>query len=783
MKPLSVGLLALCILFPAVASAQIIVVGPPGRPIPPRRPIPPTPSHPQYSIREVNLNATVREQAAQVQISQIFKNTGSSTIEATFLFPVPDEAAISGLTLLVDGKELTGKLMKKEEARRIYEDIVRSSRDPALLEYMGQGVYQTSVFPIPANAERTVEIRYTQLLKKDNNLVDMLLPVGAAKNSPRPVETFNVNVRIESATPIKTVYSPTHPVEVQRPDDKHAVCKLTLRNVTSPGDLRLMYGAEAGLVGMNIVSYRPKADEPGYFLLLADPEVKAEGAKAVDKTVVFVIDRSGSMSGEKFKQAKEALKFLVQRLQPGDMFNIVVYDSNVESFRPELQRADKATIDAALGFAEGLYPGGSTNIDGALKTTFAMLTDSSRPNYVLFLTDGLPTVGERNEMKIAANAKEGNKVNARMFNFGVGYDVNSRLLDRLSRDHRGTSAYVQPEENIETHVATLYNKIGSPLLTDLAIKFEYDTPPAATAGDPISRMYPRQLPDLFHGEQLVLVGRYSQAGPIKVTLTGKLAGEQKTFTATTTLVGDSKDETQGFVEKLWATRRIGEIIDELDLKGQNEELVNELVQLSIRHGILTPYTSFLADENVPLADRGNVIRAGESAQSSLSETHGRFGFEQRRAKNEMQQSRQLGLSRRSGGFGGGGLGGGLRSEQIDSLDAKAARPTPTSADSRSGPAKADESKAVQGEVGETDKETVLNIGQKSFFKKNNQWRDSTVTEEQEKKAIRIKQFSKEYFDLAAEHGGELAKYIAFNEPVLVNLAGKTYQIDPPDEEK
>ncbi len=743
MKPFAFCLLACVLAFPGIVQGQIIIIDPPGRPFPrPRPPFIPVPS--EFIIKEVNLQAGVQDQSAKVQISQVFKNTGGATLEATFMFPVPDEAQISGLTLMVDGKELAGRLLKKEDARRIYEDIVRRRRDPALLEYIGQGLFQTSVFPIPPNAERTVEIRYAQLLRKDNGLVDLLLPIGTAKHANRPVEMVNVNVRVESGQPIKTIYSPTHTMEIARPDDKHAVCKLTLKNVTSPGDLRLMYGTEAGLVGMNLISYRPKKDEPGYFLLLAEPEVKTAQSKTIEKTMVFVVDRSGSMAGEKFKQAQDALKYLVNRLSPTDLFNIVAYDSNVESFRPELQKGDPTTIKAALGFIDGLFAGGSTNIDGALTTALAMLKDSSRPNYVLFLTDGLPTVGERNEMKIAANAKEGNKVKARMFNFGVGYDVNSRLLDRLSRDHRGLSVYVRPEENIEAHVSSLYNKIGSPLLTDVAIKFDLSPTPAAGTAEPISRTYPRELPDLFHGEQLVWVGRYNHPGDATVTMTGSLAGEKKTFTLSTKFADETKDETNGFVEKLWATRRIGEIIDELDLKGQNQELVDELVKLSIQHGIMTPYTSFLADENVNLAQSSsNVSRARANAEKDLGQLSGRSGFAQRAIKGQLQN------------------------ERIPQAPAEFRK--------RSAP-------ALGGDAKEAETiDVVKNVGQKTFFRKNKQWRDSTVTEEQEKQAIRVRQFSQEYFDLAVKHGGTLAKYIAFQEPVLVNLEGKTYQIDPADD--
>ncbi len=714
-------------------SLQIIV--PPKPTIPWPRSIPPL-----YKVESVTVNSNIRDQIAKVQISQVFQNTGSSTLEARLLFPMPEDAAISGLTLIVDGKELTGQLLKNTDARRIYESIVRRRRDPALLEYMGQGLFQTNVFPVPPLARRTVEMRYSQLLQKENGLIDLLLPIGTNKHSCKPIETLNVNIRIKSSKPIKTVYSPTHEIDINRSDDRHAVCKLSLKNVVGPDDLRLFYGSKDGIVGMNVISYRPKKNEDGYFLLLASPEVKQLADSQVEKTVVFVVDRSGSMNGKKIEQTREAVNFLINQLQPRDSFNIVTYDTEVASFRQKLQKTDETTIQAALRFVDELFVGGGTNIDGALTAALNMPGESGRPSYVLFLTDGLPTVGERNELKIATNAKQANKYRARLFNFGVGFDVNSRLLDRLSRDHRGQSIYVRPNEDIEVHVSKLYRRIGLPLLTDLSVRFGFDNPRPEGADSGISRTYPQQLTDLFCGEQLVWVGRYRQPGHVKVTLSGSVANKRQSFNCPATLVKTSHNESNGFVEKLWATRRIGAIIDELDLRGHNKELIDELVRLSIRHGIITPYTSFLADENVRLTARDNVSRAEEFVARELDAVVGRRGFAQRALKSRLQNAARAGV----------GMTGSLVDEEFEY---------------------ADDYKKVE--------RTVRSIGQKTFFRKNQQWRDSTVTPEQEKEVIRVALFSKQYFDLAASHDGKLAKYLVFNDAILVNLGGTTYQIDPP----
>lgn len=750
---------------PGGAPAQILLVDQSERRLLP--PHHPRPILSDYRIKTVETQVAIVDQSAKIQMSQVFQNTGSTTLEAVFAFPLPDDAAVSGVTLLVDGKELAGKLLKKEEARRIYEDIVRRRRDPALLEYLGQGLYQTSVFPIPAQAERTVEIRYTQLLKKDSGLVDLRLPIGTTKHSNKPVDKFDLTVRLQTHDQIKTVYSPSHQVEISRPDNTHAVCRLSLTNSYTPDDFRLLFGTVNGLVGMNLISFRPNETEEGYFLLLASPEVQAAQAAAIDRTMLFVFDKSGSMSGKKIEQAREALKFLIQQLRPGDTFNIVTYDSNVEAFRPELQRADEATVKAALGYAEGLYPGGSTNIDGALQTSLKLLTDPKRPSYVIFLTDGRPTVGEVHEQKIAANAKPLNQVNARLHAFGVGYDVNSRLLDRLAADHRGQSVYVKPNESIETHIAALYQKIGAPILTDLSVAIDISPPPHGVSS-PISRTYPRQLTDLYQGEQLVYVGRYRVPGDVRISLVGRQGTETKTFQGTGSFVSRSIDDSNAFVEKLWATRRIGEIIDELDLKGPNQELIDELVMLSTKHGILTPYTSFLADEGVSLTNlRSNAARAGDVSRRELAQESGRAGVAQRSFKGGLQRATNApaGAAGLGGGVGMSGMSGSLPEAMRKKLDQNRGR----------GAIVHD----AEGNVSVA--EQVRNVGQKTFYFKEKRWQDADVTAEQARQARRVTQFSAEYFELANAHGGQLAKYLAFDEPLLVNLAGETYQIDPPTE--
>jgi Ca-activated chloride channel family protein len=731
------------------------------RPIPrPPQVVPRAPS--SYKIDAIEVNAKLDDQIARVQVSQSFENTGSVPMEVCFMFPLPYDGAIDQLTLLVDGKEFQAKLLSKEEARRRYEEIVRKNRDPALLEWVGTGMFQTSVFPIPAGAKRTVSLKYSQLLRKNYGLTDFIFPLSTAKYTSEPIDKLSVRLTIESSAPIKNVYSATHSVDIERPDKKHAVVKYEAKKIVPGEDFRLFYDTGNENVGASVISYRPlpKDDDKsresgtnGYFLLLASPEVKAADEKPVAKTVIFVVDRSGSMSGEKIEQAKGAAKFVLNNLHEGDLFNIVAYDSEISTFRPELEKFNDETRAAAIGFVDGLYAGGGTDIDGALKRALGMLKDDKQPTYVLFLTDGLPTVGETGEAAIVKHSEEGNDVRARIFAFGVGYDVNSRLLDKLARANFGLSQYVRPNEDIEATVSALYRKIGAPVMTDVTMTVDVEGASAATPT--VNRVYPKGEFDLFAGDQLVLVGRYRASGKAKVKLKGKIGDDKKTFDFPADLVEKSGDDTNAFVAKLWATRRVGDLIDELDLKGRNEELVKELVSLATEHGILTPYTSFLADETSDVRDLARNSRRALEQSEALADASGRFAFEQRGAKLALQSASQAPAAASSGPsagedfFAGGRGGGGFFGGNVFYYDAKK------------------EKKAVAA--------NCRQIGRKTFFERGNRLVDSTVSAEQEKSAKKIERYSREYFDLVERYGKHVAQYLALDEPVVINLGDETYE--------
>ena len=735
-----------------------------------------------YEVSSLNIETRIRDQVAEVQVAQTFHNPGSFQLESEYLFPLPEDGGIQNMVLLVDGKELTGTLLPRDEARRIYEEIVRTKRDPALLEYMGQGLVRTSVFPIPPGADRTVTFRYTQLCKRDRDVVEFGYPFTAQKYTRKPIQKLDLNVRLESKESIKSVYSPMA-VEIQRAGDHEAVVRASQRDVIPAGDFQLVYTLAQGAVGASVLSYRPSAGEDGFALVLASPEVPKPNGELPSKTVVFVLDRSGSMTGAKIEQARNALKFVLENLREGDTFNILTYDDRVETYQPELQRYSSETRSAALRYVENIRPGGSTNIDEALRTALGQVQDRTRPSYILFLTDGLPTAGETNEAAIAEHVKTGNANHARLFVFGVGNDVNARLLDRLSGGNSGTSEYVRPEENIEAKVSSFFRKLTSPVLSDIRVTLE---------GVDVNRSYPRDLPDLFEGGQIVWVGRYRDAKTTRLVLEGKVGTEYRRYEFPVTLAREGDGGSYKFVETLWAMRRVGYLIDQIDLHGQNKELTDELVELSKTYGILTPYTSFLADERVNLNLRADLGRRANEQLSQLHEAQGQSGVAQRAAKGRMMNAdrlasnseyyvsearRQAAVAPVQPSAAAGAFGGAVRAAAPNAAGLSLA-----TGDAGLGAKPAANAVAVYAEDGQGRiqvADNVRRVGGKTFFKRGERWVDSTVTAEQEKNAQTLEQFSDGYFELARKQTAELNQYLTFEEPVTVNLGSQTFKIDRP----
>lgn len=586
---LSLFLLLLLVL-PAGARAQGLILP---------RPLPNLPRLPALSVKRHHIQVTLEAGTARTEVEQVFVNPTHRVLEGTYIFPLPEDAAVSQFKMTIDKEPVEGKVLDREEARRIYEDYVRRTIDPALLEYVGRGAFEARVFPIPAHGEKQIQLTYSQVVPFTAGVYQYRYPI--AKNADASVpEQVVVSATIHSPQPIKAVYSPSYDVAVTRPDDHTARVSAEGDSSGEAKDFLLYYTVSEKEFGLNLLAHR-RGEQDGYFLMMLSPQRQVQREQIAAKDILFVFDTSGSMSGKKIEQAKQALRFALEHLNPRDRFNIIRFHSDVLPFRKLLVDASPAALHAAEEFVNGFEAAGGTDIDDALATAFESIpkvrlaSNEERPTMVVFMTDGEPTVGETSLEKIVANVDQENHRRARIFVFGVGDDVNTLLLDRLARDGDGVAEYVRPNEDLELKVSAFTSKIANPVLSDLKLD---------VSGAKITDVVPRKLPDLFAGSQLLIFGRYKGAGPATVRLTGQIGGQERTFTYPVAF--PEMDRDNSFIPRLWASRKIGTLLEEIRLHGENAELKDEVVRLSKEFGIPTPYTSILVEDPRELQRRAGI---------------------------------------------------------------------------------------------------------------------------------------------------------------------------------
>lgn len=559
----------------------------------------------QVTVERYQVDALVERMIATVQITEVLHNSGGRVAEGVYLFPLPADASASSLTLEIDGEVVEGELYAAGEARSIYTEIVRSVRDPALLEWVESGLFRISVFPILPGESRTVQLRYEQPVGLQNGLNTLAIPLKAYATGASTPEQMLINVELADQYGLRTLYSPSHDVAVERKGDTGALIGFEGRGAASQSEFTLYWGTDEQSIGINLISYKP-TDEDGYLLAMLAPSLDAATDEIVARDLVIVLDVSGSMQGDKITQARAAVAYVVSQLNPGDRFNLITFSTGVKIWQRTLQEVDEANIAEASEWIGSIRATGSTDINRALLEAIAQLAggDSERPAYVLFMTDGLPTQGETAIGNIVDNALDATPIgrSLRLFTFGVGYDVNTDLLGTLSSDLGGRSTYVKPDQSIDEVVGDFYTQIGKPVLANVHLDFGDATV--------VDELYPSPLPDLFAGEQVLVVGRYRAGGFQTITLSGEVNGRTHTYVFPGQELAESGGEPA--VARLWATRKMGVLLDQVRREGASQELVDAVVELSLAYGIVSPFTSYLVLEP----------DANESAQTGANATTG-----------------------------------------------------------------------------------------------------------------------------------------------------------------
>ena len=689
-----------------------------------------------------HIEGIVIDQAAELNYRITFHNPTDRRLEGVLMVPIPADTVLSGFSMTVGGKTTKGELLESSQAATIYEGIVRQARDPGLLELVGERMLRARVFPIEARGDIVAELKLTQALPQSGGLVSLRLPMRSARFAS--VEAGHSSARIELRTTrsLRTLFAPNAGVHIERHGEREAIVRYE-EGVEGPQDLALMFSMQADPLSAGVLAYR-ESGEDGSFMLTLSPKVQPV-SQSLPKDIVFVVDRSGSMGDDgKMDQAKKALQYCVGRLGVNDRFGLVDFATESNSLESSLLPATPENKSRAQRYIGSLEAAGGTNIEAALLEGLRLLEHSDgRMPMMFFLTDGLPTIGQTDVNALIAEVSKANtKAKVRLFNFGVGSDVNTLLLDKLADGGRGARDYVAPGEDIETKVSSLYQKVARPALTDVKVEWR---------GVETNQVYPRPVPDLFHGSELTLYGRYKAAGRGALIVTAKAGEHDVRFEYPVELPGEQTQNS--FLPRLWASQKVAHELDALRLSNRpaDPEAVASIVKLAKKYGIVTPYTSFLVTEEG--ADNHVSMRRASRGFSDM--TRGAF----------------------TSGFGGSGAGS-LRA-QSDSTMLQSMMNSPASAGAAALSGSALKARAELKATGVATVDTRT-IGDKTFYLRAKTWTDADaeLDEALNRTPVAITARSAEYFALLAKHP-TLWRWLALGENVTVMWRGIIYKISAP----
>jgi Ca-activated chloride channel family protein len=594
-------------LFTAAATGQTLVTPPSAGPVtssrawaPPPRVVVPQIGRVAGSASALDLTGIrsrieIRDAVAETTMELSLFNRSGANQEAVLLIPVPPGATVTGFTFEGAASEPTAKVLTREEARHEYDAIVARERDPALLEWAGWNLVRSSVFPVPPSGTQRVRVIWEELLVPIGDRIDYVLPRSDMQRGP----AWSIEIAVRSTVPLGAVYSPTHELRTTHRDAHSAALVATDRGAAATGALRLSV-VRSAVPSATVLTYPDPLIGGGYFLLLAAAP-QEQGASAMPRDLVLVLDRSGSMSGAPLEQAKAAALRVVESMRDGERINVIDFSNGVSRFAAQPRVLDPNVRSEVSRYLAALRPGGGTNIHDALLEALRQESAPGALPLCLFLTDGLPTIGKTVEREIRSMAEAANGNHRRIFTVGIGPDVNVPLLDRVADASRAIATYVTPGDDLSAKVGDIADRLVGPVVADLVLTSEEL---GAAASGRIAETLPAGLPDLFRGSTLVVLGQYRGDAPFALTVTGTAADGRRGIVAQ---VDPRQASTaNAFVPRLWASRRIAQLVDgvrqlgaegrmqSIDSDPRMRELVGEIVRLSATWGILTEYTSMLA---------------------------------------------------------------------------------------------------------------------------------------------------------------------------------------------
>ena len=477
-------------------------------------------------LKHTAVQAEISGFVARVHVTQEFSNPSGEKIEAIYKFPLPPNSAVDSMTMEIGDRTVIGKIKKREEARRIYDDARRRGQLASLLDQERPNLFTQSVANIAPGATVKIQISYVETLKYEDANYEFSFPMvvgpryipaglpnsGAVvpkrtQEGVRAGHDLSLQVTLDPGMPIAALESPTHMVDIARPDPRHATLKLKDLNTIPNKDFILRYALSGA--GIQDATLAHADRRGGYFMLVLQPPARVAPSEITPKEIVFVIDTSGSMMGFPIEKAKEAMKLALDGLHPRDTFNLITFSGDEHILFPKPVPATPENLREAQAFLATRQGHGGTEMMKAIRTALDPSDAQDHIRIACFMTDG--EVG--NDFEIIHEVQK--HVNARVFSFGIGSSTNRLLLDNMARYGRGEVEYVGLNDDGSAAARRFHERVRTPVLTDVQVDW---------GGLPITEVYPKRIPDLFSAKPVVVFGRYTGAVRGSIHLRGKVAG-------------------------------------------------------------------------------------------------------------------------------------------------------------------------------------------------------------------------------------------------------------------
>lgn len=601
-----------------------------------------------FPLVDTAVSARIVGYVANVAVRQTYNNPFSDSIEAVYVFPLPDNAAVSAMTITVGDRVIKGVIKQRDEARDLYDKAKSEGKTAALLDQERPNVFTQSVANIEPGQDVVVELQYDLTLAYDDGWYELVYPMvvgpryipGSPNGEPtvgggtspdtdevpdasritppirkpnkRSGHDISIDVEIDPGLPIKELESPTHEIDVTASGDaKSTAVRLELKTgKTIPNkDLVVRYRLASNDTGMTVVTHRGKTE--GYLSLMFEPPEAPSAADIRPKEIFFVVDASGSMSGSPLTQVKDAMRYAIKNLNPDDTFQIIRFSESSSSLSDHSLTNTKDNRRRALTFIDELAADGGTEMINGVRAALDHADEHHKLRVVCFMTDGF--IG--NETTVLAEIEKLIDDDTRLFSFGIGSSVNRYLLDRMAEVGRGTVHYMLPAEDPADQIRAFYDRVRSPVLTNIQVDWK---------GLDVSDVSPSRIPDVFEGQPIRLVARYDKPGKAVVVVRGKTASGDVKYELPVTLpaAADNND----FVGRLWARAKIRELMAE-QYHGPTIETEQAITDLALAHGIVSKYTSFVAVEERVVTEDGTSrtvyvpveIPEGVSYESTVGE--------------------------------------------------------------------------------------------------------------------------------------------------------------------